>query len=146
MKRMKKKGWLALIYLLAMSAGFYWVSPAAPAESVLVPGGSYVRINPAELADMLKKKDFLFVNVHIPYGGEIARTDAHIPFNKVDENLEKFPQDKGEKMVIYCRSGPMSAVASRTLVRLGYTNIFDLAGGMRAWKKAGYSLTEGPKR
>ncbi len=146
MKKMKKKGWFSLIYLLAISAGFYWVSPAPAMERVLIPRGSYLNIGPAELAAMLEKKDFLFANVHIPYEGEIAETDTHIPFNKIEENLEKFPQEKGEKTVIYCRSGPMSAVASRTLVRLGYTNILNLAGGMRAWEKAGYHLVEGPKR
>lgn len=146
MKKMKKKGWFSLIYLLAISAGFYWVSPAPAMERVLTPSGSYLNIDPAELAAMLEKKDFLFANVHIPYEGEIAETDTHIPFNKIEENLEKFPQEKGERIVLYCRSGPMSAAASRTLVRLGYTNILNLAGGMRAWEKAGYHLVEGPKR
>ena len=34
----------------------------------------------------------------------------------------------------------MSGIAADTLVRLGYTNVSHLEGGMVAWKKAGYPL------
>jgi hypothetical protein len=35
----------------------------------------------AELDAMLQKNDFFFVNVHIPYQGEIRETDAFIPYH-----------------------------------------------------------------
>jgi rhodanese-related sulfurtransferase len=34
----------------------------------------------------------------------------------------------------------MSAIAAETLVGIGYTNIWDLAGGMSAWEQAGRKI------
>ncbi len=34
----------------------------------------------------------------------------------------------------------MSTIAAETLVKLGYTNIWELKGGMQAWEVAGYPL------
>ncbi|HSB72463.1 MAG TPA: rhodanese-like domain-containing protein [Candidatus Methylomirabilis sp.] len=93
---------------------------------------------------MLERKDFLFVNVHIPYEGEIEPTDASVPFDKVDQQLRVFPAKKDAKIVLYCMSGRMSGIAADTLVRLGYTNVSHLEGGMIAWRKAGYPLKDAP--
>ena len=89
---------------------------------------------------MLDKKDFIFVNVHIPYEGEIAKTDAFVPYNEIEKNLDKLPADKNTKIVLYCRSGRMSSLAAETLVRLGYTNVWNVEGGMGAWETLGLPL------
>ncbi len=89
---------------------------------------------------MLKQKDFFFVNVHVPYEGEIQNTDVFIPYNEIASNLDKLPKDKNAKIVLYCRSGRMSGIAAQTLIKLGYTNVSHLAGGMIAWEKSGYVI------
>ena len=48
--------------------------------------------------------------------------------------------DLDVKIVLYCRSGEGSAVAAIALVRFGYTNVWNLMGGMEAWVEAGYSV------
>lgn len=93
-----------------------------------------------ELASMLPRKDFFFVNVHIPYEGEIMQTDAFIPYDRISRNLAKLPTDKDAKIVLYCRSGRMSEIAARELVRLGYTRVSHLSGGMMDWEKSGYEV------
>ena len=109
-------------------------------EQVPVSGGSYTRILPAELQTMLKDEAFVLVNTHIPFEGNIPGTNLSIPYNEIDQNLEKLPADKNAGIVLYCRIGPMSAEAAETLVGLGYTNVWDLEGGMIAWQEAGLPL------
>ncbi|HGY56142.1 MAG TPA: rhodanese-like domain-containing protein [Caldithrix abyssi] len=101
---------------------------------------SPIKMSAQELKQQLNQKDFLLVNVHIPYAGDIPQTDLSIPFDKIEQNLDKLPDDKNAKIVVYCRGGGMSAKASKELVKLGFTNVYDLEGGIRAWTKAGNKL------
>lgn len=117
-------------------------APAAEVQGkkVEVPGGSYTDVSVPELQTMLENKDFVFVNVHIPYEGDIPDTDLSIPYEEIDRNLDQIPADKNAKIVLYCRSDRMSGIASETLVGLGYTNVWNLDGGMVAWEQAGLDL------
>lgn len=109
-------------------------------EPVTSAGGSYQNITPAELQTMLKDKDFTFINVHIPFAGNISNTDLSIPYDEIEQNLTQLPSDKDAKIVLYCRSGRMSEMAAEELVSLGYTNVWNLKGGMVDWEKAGFEL------
>jgi rhodanese-related sulfurtransferase len=111
-------------------------------ETVTVVGGSYQNITAAELKSMLKDKDFLLVNVHIPLGTSIPGTDLFIPYDKitVSENVLQLPAEKDSKIVLYCRSGRMSEIAAEELVNLGYPNVWNVSDGMVGWEQAGYPL------
>lgn len=113
-------------------------------EIVQVSGGSYRNIASEQLWTMLQKKDFVLINVHIPYEGELPQTDMFIPYNAIDQNIDRLPQDKDARVVLYCMSGRMSAIASETMVNLGYTNVLNLKEGMREWQQKGYSLLNKP--
>jgi rhodanese-related sulfurtransferase len=93
-----------------------------------------------ELVEKLAHKDFVFVNVHIPYEGEIERTDAFIPFDKIAENLDRLPSDRNAAVVLYCRSGRMSEIAAKDLASRGFTQVSHLAGGMVDWQKSGRQI------
>lgn len=134
---------LILIGLLAAcSSQSPVVSVAVPtiAVKVTVEGGVYTNLTPAQLVAMLKQKDFFFVNVHIPYEGEIDLTDAELPYDQTAQLLSQYPADKKAKIVLYCRSGRMSSIAAKELVKAGYTNVWNLDGGMVAWESAGLPL------
>ena len=110
------------------------------ATEVEVDGGYYRDITAEQFKSMLENKDFLLVNVHIPYEGEIPDTDLFVPYNEIEQNLSQFPEDRGVKIVLYCRSGSMSAIAARKLVGLGFTDIWNLDGGMVEWERKGNEI------
>jgi len=97
---------------------------------------SYVNLSVDQFVEMLKKKDFVLINVHIPYEGEIPLTDLFIPYNAIDRYEKKLPRQKDAKIVVYCKTGPMGAIAAEKLVSMGYTNVFNFQGGMRAWERS----------
>jgi rhodanese-related sulfurtransferase len=132
---------LVILLLFTACNGTGTPQPAAEAvgKQVSVDGGSYTDISAAELQTMLTNKDFTFVNVHIPFEGNIPGTDLSIPYDQIAQNLDKIP-DKNAKIVLYCRSDRMSNIAAKTLVESGYTNIWNLDGGMVAWEQAGLPI------
>jgi rhodanese-related sulfurtransferase len=105
-------------------------------------GGSYTDVSADGLALMLENKEFPLINVHVPYEGEIEGTDDFIPFDQIEQNVDKLPADKDARVVIYCRSGSMSGISARSLVKLGYTDVWNLDGGMIAWEASGRPLQQ----
>lgn len=138
----KNKNWLFLIFALlaliitACTQASEDTAVSQPAQN----SNGYTDITVTQLADMLEEKDFTFVNVHIPYAGDIPQTDLSIPFDQMEANSNQLPADKDAPLVIYCRSGNMSTAAAETLVNMGYTNVMEVDGGMNAWQAAGNQL------
>ena len=128
----------ALLVVVALTAG---ISPAPISAKAAEHGVvAYETVSAEQLAGMLQSKDFPLINVHIPYEGEIAQTDAFIPFDQIGRHLDQLPTDKSAAIVLYCKSGRMSAIAAGELAALGYSNVSHLDGGMVAWEKSGYTV------
>jgi rhodanese-related sulfurtransferase len=50
--------------------------------------------------------------------------------------VAEFP-DKGTELVLYCGGGFRSALAADMLQKMGYTNVWSMDGGWKAWKDSG---------
>jgi rhodanese-related sulfurtransferase len=94
----------------------------------------------AELNQLMQNQDIFLVDVHTPEQRHIKGTDAFIPYNNVEQYLDKLPKDKNTPIYLYCEGGPMGNAAAKSLHELGYSRLSNLDGGTKAWKQAGFGF------
>lgn len=99
-------------------------------------GAGFDTLTPEAFAARALDDDAFVVNVHIPFDGEIAGTDDHIPYDRIAES-DVLPSDRAATILVYCRTGAMSAQAAEALRAAGYTDVGHLRGGMDAWEADG---------
>ena len=66
-----------------------------------------------------------------------ARGAEHMGRGVIERDIEQAVPDHGAELILYCGGGYRSALAADNLQRMGYTNVYSLAGGWKAWKEAG---------
>lgn len=59
------------------------------------------------------------------------------PRGKLEYYIQERIKDPDSKIVLYCRTGGRSALATLTLKDMGYTNVVDLEGGFKEWVAEG---------
>ena len=60
----------------------------------------------------------------------------HLGKGIIERDIESAVPDTSKKIVLYCGGGYRSALAADALQKMGYSNVYSLAGGWRAWKAA----------
>ncbi|MDY3929739.1 MAG: rhodanese-like domain-containing protein [Clostridia bacterium] len=90
---------------------------ADEAKKIMDSGEEYI------LLDVREQDEF--DEGHIP--GSIL-----IPYTEIDRKAEEILSDKDKQILVYCRSGRRSKIASESLARLGYTNVKEF-GGIIDW-------------
>jgi rhodanese-related sulfurtransferase len=62
---------------------------------------------------------------------------VHLGKGIIERDIEEKVPDKTTEIILYCGGGYRSALAADVLQRMGYTNVFSMTGGWRAWKESG---------
>ncbi len=134
--------WLALLATLtAVTAQKMPDGTPSQDKVVTTRSSTYTSVPPEAFITTLRgAPQITLINVHVPYEGELPGTDAFIAFDQIERQQNRLPQDKAAMIAVYCMSGRMSDVASRTLRDLGYSNVMELRGGMIAWQRAGFPV------
>jgi len=69
-----------------------------------------------------------------------AKGARHLGKGVIERDIETAVPDKGDKIVLYCGGGFRSVLAADALREMGYDNVVSMAGGIRAWREAGYPM------
>jgi rhodanese-related sulfurtransferase len=67
---------------------------------------------------------------------EHAAGAEHIGRGVIERDIVSKHPDKAEELILYCGGGYRSALAAANLQKMGYTNVWSMAGGWSAWKEA----------
>lgn len=102
---------------------------------------SYTEIEAKDLFDHLLKAKVLLVDVRnddeVMHG--VIPGAMHIKLSMLPVQYDKLLN--ANSVVFYCHSGIRSAHAADFAVSKGVKDVFNLIGGVVAWRSAGYTLT-----
>lgn len=91
------------------------------------------------------EKEFLLLDVREPKeisAGKIEADESmEIPRGLVEMQFIRKVKDLDKPVVVYCLKGSRGALAAEALKSMGYTNIYNLKGGMLAWIAAGHPVS-----
>ncbi len=106
-----------------------------------------VNIDSAQLqAQLAARPDTVVIDVRTP--AELALLGGHIEaarfFNItrgwLEFQIESYVTDKRTPIVVYCGVNQRSPLAADTLMRLGYTDVKNMADGFFKWRRAGLPI------
>lgn len=86
-----------------------------------------------ELAQWLtEKKDFILLDVRQPHEVEVSKISGSVLYDaQAQQDVLSLPKD--HTIVLHCRSGARSLRAGKDLVAQGYTNVYNVVGGINEW-------------
>lgn len=87
---------------------------------------------------MRENQDAKLIDVREDHEWETAHAAGAIHLGKgiIERDIETAVPEKNAELILYCGGGYRSALAADALQRMGYTNVFSMAGGWKAWKEA----------
>jgi len=93
----------------------------------------------AETRDRLKQNpEAKLIDVREDKEWDAAHAAGAIHLGKgiIERDIETTVPDKSTELILYCGGGYRSALAGDVLQTMGYTNIFSMAGGWKAWRES----------
>ncbi|MGB9671338.1 MAG: rhodanese-like domain-containing protein [Halothiobacillaceae bacterium] len=99
----------------------------------------YAEISPTEASRMMSHEEPLLLDVREinEYREGYLRDAKHIPLGQLGSKIDQLASWKDRPVIIYCRTGNRSGMACNLLAKQGFTKLYNLAGGIMAWKHDG---------
>ncbi|WP_407343309.1 rhodanese-like domain-containing protein [Pengzhenrongella phosphoraccumulans] len=101
-------------------------------------------VSASEAVKVLAEPDLTVIDVRTPAEFDSGHLDGAINIdiegNSFDQQVADLPKDGA--YFVYCRSGNRSGTATDHLVKLGFTHIYDLQGGITDWQASGGAVVK----
>ena len=96
-------------------------------------------VDPATAVGLINHENAVVIDVreHQEWAEGHVPGARHIPLGDLSKYLRELEKHKGHHVICLCRSGMRSARAAALLKKAGYDNVYNLKGGIGAWRGAG---------
>lgn len=96
-------------------------------------------IGPAQVTRLINSQDAVLLDVRETneYEGGCLPSAVHIPLSQLPSRVGELARHAARPVVVYCDRGNRSRMCSKALAAAGFKELYQLAGGIRAWKDAG---------
>jgi rhodanese-related sulfurtransferase len=128
---------IALITLVSMNV---WSDVKSKQEISNEAKAKAPHISAQQLAGYLSvEEDFVLLDVRTEaeYQAGHIQGAQWFPRGKLEYYIQELIKDPDSRIVLYCRTGGRSALATLTLKDMGYTKVVDLDGGFKEWVAEG---------
>lgn len=104
---------------------------------------NYKLVTATAAVGLLSQEDSLILDVREPHEWAKGHVEnaVHIPLGKLAERIHELETHKATPVVVMCQSGTRSIEACKTLAKAGFTQIYNLGGGMMEWEEAKLPVT-----
>jgi rhodanese-related sulfurtransferase len=97
------------------------------------------KVDPVEFSEVIAQPGVIILDVRTPEEFNAGHIANAVNINMADSNFsnEVSKLDKNATVAVYCRSANRSAVATKEMAELGFTDMYDMQGGIIDWEAAG---------
>lgn len=108
--------------------------PANVPSEETVKDSVYMTISPDDAKDLIGKENVILLDVRTREEYEEKRIPGAVllPVDNISQKAGSVLPDKDSVIIVYCRSGRRSKIASEELIDMGYKTVYDL-GGIIDW-------------
>jgi len=103
----------------------------------------FASINPAMATRLINREDAVILDVREDNeyrDGHIVNS-VHIPSGYLKDRMKDLEKYREKPIIVACRSGQRSSQASAMLKKQGFNSVYNLSGGIMAWKSDNLPLT-----
>jgi rhodanese-related sulfurtransferase len=131
---------------LLQNYNYLWIAVAL-SSGILLFGpmlrGNPNAVSPQQAVLLVNREDAIVIDVRdqTEFAAGHVPNARHIPLKEIEARSAELKKFAKRPFILVCQTGSRSASALNVLRKAGYERVFNLSGGVAAWKEAGQPLS-----
>lgn len=102
-------------------------------------GGGGPRVSATDAVQLINRHDAVVVDIREPneYAVSHIINSRNVPLKELDSRVKELARFKEKPVIVTCDTGNRSRGGVAALKKLGFTQVYNLTGGLGAWQQAG---------